>query len=299
MIEQFDEFKMRTSRWSNRAITSLRFDSNDDMAKPIVILHPGWGKRPEMLRPIMRALAERGQMPIGLDTRFGYADTHASGKGILDQAYRVGTNNPYFPGATELQNRYELRRATGVLGLIIGIEERFDTEIPSASLFGHSEGGRVMAHVATAPNSNIKIPKLVVANSVGTGKTQGVLGQLASNFNGNELFQGDSFGLLTEAIPSALESTAYALTHIRRWLREKKIIETANIWDVLDEASIGDGVDVRVMHAVDDRVISFWPAQRSAEARPHIDFLATEGGHSNIYNPEIAEIIADQFMLTA
>ena len=73
------------------------------------------------------------------------------------------------------------------------------------------------------------VPNLVVANAVGAGRVQGVKSQITSNMHGNELFSGESFTLLGEAIPSALESTAYAVTHPRRWWREKKVIQQANI----------------------------------------------------------------------
>jgi len=283
---------MQTSRWSNRAISPLDFRSTSDMAREIVLLHPGWGKRPEMLRFIMGALVERGRMPIALDTRFGYANTQSTGSGLLGQKYHVGSDNPYYPYATPRDNRYRLRRPTAVLALAeaLGIE--------SASLFGQSEGGRVMATVAIAPK-RLHIPKLVVANAVGTGITMGVSGQVKSSFDNNELFDGKNFDLLKEAIPSALESTAYAVSHPRRWLREKSVIENSDIWPTLDEVALFQDIDTVVMHAKGDRAISFAESELQARIRPHLTFIPTEGGHSNIYTREQAELIANQFITTA
>ncbi len=296
---KFDEFRQQTSRWSNRAITPLRFDSRDDMAKEVVLLHPGWGKRPEMLKFIMDALARRGKMPIGLDTRNGYADSQATGVGLLHQRYRVGSKNKYFPDSSQWQNRYSLRRPTAVLALVEALEIRYDTEIRSASLFGHSEGGRVMSLVASAPHSKLHTSKLVVANSVGAGHTQGAKGQLKSSLRKNELFFASGFDLLTEAIPSVIESASYAVTHPRRWSREKQVIETYDIWDTLDELVLDTGIDTTVMHATHDMVISFESAELAARGRPHITFIPTEGGHSNIYTPSMAWAIADQFSQAA
>lgn len=298
MKSEFHEFRMQTSRWSNRAISPLDFESKSDMSREIVFLHPGWGKKPEMLKFIMNKLVDAGRMPIALDTRFGYANIQAQGKGLLGQKYRVGSENIHFPQASEWDNRYRLRRPTAVLALIDGIEKKYHTEILSASLFGHSEGGRVMTTVAIA-SQRLRISKLVIANSVGTGDTQGVSGQIKSNFDSNELFDGESFGLLTEAIPSALESTAYAVSHLRRWLREKDVIENANIWADLDEAALVHGVDTTVMHARGDRAISFAEAEARAAARAHITFIPTEGGHSNVYTQDQATLIADQFCRAA
>ncbi len=282
---------MQTSRWSNRAISPLDFNSKTDMSREIVLLHPGWGKRPEILRFIMDALVERDKMPISLDTRFGYANTQATGTGLLGHRYRVGSANPYYPNASAWSNRYRLRRPTAVLA----IAEELNIE--SASLFGHSEGGRIMAMAATV--QGLHIPKLVIANSVGTGDTQGVRGQIKSNFDNNELFDGESFGLLTEAIPSSLESTAYAVSHPRRWVREKTVIENADIWTTLDEVALIHGIDTTVMHARGDRAISFAEAESRASIRPHLAFVPTEGGHSNVYTQEQANLIAEQFCLAA
>lgn len=292
MRSEFHEFSMETSRWSNRAISPLDFKSKSDMAREIVFLHPGWYKHPEMLRHIMHALNYRGKMPIALDTRFGYANSQATGSGLLGQKYRIGSENPYYPDATSWDNRYRLRRPTAVLA----IAEALDIE--SASLFGHSEGGRIMATVAVAPK-RFHIPKLVIANAVGTGDTQGISGQIKSNFDSNELFDGESFGLLTEAVPSAFWSTVFAVTHLRRWNREKSVIERADIWPTLDEAVLQNGVKTAVLHATGDHVISFADAEVRARKRPHVNFIQTEGGHSNVYTLEQAQFIADQFLAVA
>lgn len=288
MKTSFNKFSIDTSRWSNKAITPLNFKSHADMSKEIVLLHPGWGKNPKILRRIMNALVVREKMPITLDTRFGYANSQATGTGLLGQKYLVTSENPYYKHATAWDNRYRLRRPTGVLALAeaLGIE--------SASLFGHSEGGRIMATVAVA-DKRIHIPRLVIANAVGTGNTQGASGQIKSNFDNNELFNGDNFNLFTEAIPSSMGSASYASLRLRRWSREKLVIENEDIWPTLDEVALIHGIGTTVLHAREDRVISFTDAESRASTRPHLTFIATEGGHSNVYTWEQAQLIANQF----
>ena len=270
----------------NRAISPLRFDSEKDMAKDIVLLHAGWGKRPEMLRFILEALAEREFMPIAVDTRFGYANQQRRGSSLIGQRYKVGSENPFFHHASAWDNRYRLRRPTGVLAIAEALG------IYQASLFGHSEGARIMAEVALS--GKLQVPKFVAVNGVGIGCVQPIGSQLRSNVSANELFSGESFGLMREAVPSAVKSGIYAASHLRRWWRERDVIMRENLWPKLDEIALANGTAVTVMHAMGDMALGYEFAALSAQNRPHINFIPTEGGHSNVYTPEMTALIAGQ-----
>lgn len=99
-----NELVISADRWANRAVSPLDFKSKDDRAKPSVIVHPGWGKKPEMFTKLLRALAEAGMMPIGVDTRFGYSDRRqntgyhlgASATKFFGQSFTTSTTNPFF-----------------------------------------------------------------------------------------------------------------------------------------------------------------------------------------------------------
>lgn len=166
-------------------------------------------------------------------------------------------------------------------------------QIEEASLFGHSEGGRIVSTLAVESNLDLKIPKLLIANSVGTGNNGGVKGMASSNVTNNELFQGVID--LRQALLSSIGSTAYALTHPRRFYREKQVIDEAGIelWSLLDKAVGEKGIDVTVLHAVDDHLISFDDARTQAQTRTHISFIPTRGGHSNVYTNSVSEQIVE------
>jgi hypothetical protein len=68
------------------------------------------------------------------------------------------------------------------------------------------------------------------------------------------------------------------------------MIQRTNLWDTLD--TLGDeGVPVRVLHAKNDALISYQDSLEAALERPWLDFVATEGGHGNIYQASVQAII--------
>lgn len=294
MKERMHKYVQETDRWHNRAISPLSFTSKADAQKPTIMVHPGWGKRPEILKYLLFELAEAGTRPIGVDTRFGYSDkfNHSgytfnskTGGRTTTQKYRVGTENPFFDVSSADDNKYRLRRPTGLVALML------ELDIDEASMFGHSEGGRVVSTVAAESKIPLSVPKLVVANSVGVGETQGIEGQLKSNTSNNELFDSENLKTLSEAVPSALLSTIYAATHPRRWWREKAVIESADIWENLQICSVQNGTEVTVIHAIADHVIDYASSAAKAEQYPNIAFVSTEGSHSNVYTQAFRDVV--------
>jgi pimeloyl-ACP methyl ester carboxylesterase len=296
MKQLMHEFVQNTDRWSNRAISPLDFHSKVNMAKPIVIKHPGWGKSPEMHAKLLMELAEAGFMPIGVDTRFGYSNrSEALGyrlgsnvTNILGQSWSTGKENPFFKAATEEDNRYRLRRPTGLLSLCQTLN------IESASLVGHSEGGRIISTVA-AESSALHIPKLVLVNSAGAGdSSHGLTRMFRSNTQTNYVMNGTVD--LKEGVMSALESGRYAVTHARRFIREKEVIQQTDIWRALDQAAL-NGIDITVMHARDDQLIEYEDAAfHAASRRDYVNFTPTEGGHSNVYALPVRQLIVSSLL---
>ena len=227
-------------------------------------------------------------MPIGVDTRFGYSNkpeqlrnlTATSVTAVIRQSFYAGTENPYFAVKSANDNRYRLRRPTGLAALCE------DLEVEQASLFGHSEGGRVTATLA-AESDVLHAPRLVVANAVGTGAVRHTLFGPLSNLVNNEAFAGEVD--LPDAVVSAAGSTMYALTHARRWWRKRNVITDTNLWPLLDEAT-AKGTAVTVMHALGDMSIDYTSSAAEAAHHPNIAFIATEGSHSNVYTQGFRDI---------
>jgi pimeloyl-ACP methyl ester carboxylesterase len=279
-------------RWSNRAISTIPFDSHSVNELPTVVIHPGWGKKPEMLMRLMRQLTERGIRPVGVDTRFGYADRSNStgftnGRDIgrlLTQPYRTSTENPYFNEQSRRANRLRLRRPTGLAALLLALN------IGEASFVGHSDGGRITTTLLAESNLDINVPRLVVVNSVGVANNNGVKGMTRSNTSSNELFHGAVEK--RDALESAVVSTTYGMTHPRRFLSEKRMIDEAGVdlWENLSLVA-KNGADVTVLHARGDQVLDFASAAAHAPSYPGITFIPTVGGHSNIYTEDVTNQI--------
>lgn len=94
---------------------------------------------------------------------------------------------------------------------------------------------------------------------------------------------------IVETASSAIGSVAYAITHPRRTVAEKHVIQKADTWDVID--NLESDVDIAVFHAINDELISFDDCKQSAEQRPNVLFVPTAGGHSNIYKHAIQDLI--------
>ena len=95
---------------------------------------------------------------------------------------------------------------------------------------------------------------------------------------------------LAAATKSAAGSVLYAFTHLRRTLGEKKVIQTTDMWSILDQLK-DKNVDVTVLHAREDELISFTDSETRAQQRPWITFMPTLGHHNNVYEPPVGEFI--------
>lgn len=277
------EVILPTDRWSARAVSPVDISEGVDTAKygEVVLVHPGWAKSPERHAKFLVRLANNGFLPIGVDTRYAYADRQQPRSSVIFQPKTVGKSNPYFKVDGTGDNRGQYRRPTVLLEICrrLGIEKR--------SYIGHSDGGRIST-LATAAEPE-KVNELVVVNGAGTGdSSSGVQRLIRSNTNRvKEMLVDDSSILETTA--SALGSAAYALTHLRRTIAEKHVIQNTNTWEVID--SLGSNVGVTVLHAISDELISFEDCERKAQQRPNVVFIPTIGGHSNVYEPAIQDLV--------
>jgi len=279
------EVVLPTDRWSARIVSPV--DIRDGLKSDhdgVVVVHPGWGKAPERNWTLLERLAREGFLPLGVDTRYGYADRRLPRRGVTSQPYVVGARNPYFELMHASDNRWRYRRPTVLLDICerLGIGKR--------SYVGHSEGGRITALAATA-NPDIT-NKLIVINGAGTGSSaKGAARLVRSNANRiSELAR--TRNELVEATVSALGSTAYALSHLRRTNRERHEIQATDTWKILDELA-QTPVDVTVLHARQDEMISFSDSALRANERNWVDFVPTDGGHSNVYDTAIHSLVID------
>ena len=274
---------MPMDRWSARVVSPLDVSAGVDQAihgHPVIV-HPGWGKDPERHRDLLFDLADAGYCPIGVDTRYAYADRALEPS---QKHYRpiVSKSNRHFEDADRNSNRWKYRRPTVTLEICqrLGIGVR--------SYIGHSKGGLILALAAVADPESTK--SLIVVNGAGTGdSSRGVSRLMRSNANRISEFANGEDGIL-EATRSAASSVLYASTHLRRTLAEKHFIQTTNTWEILDRLATTD-MNITVMHAQNDEMISFEDSQASAKTRPWLHFVPTNGGHSNVYETSIREII--------
>jgi pimeloyl-ACP methyl ester carboxylesterase len=284
MKSRLNELTIPTDRWSARLVSpvDLNHGLNTEKYGDVVVVHPGWAKAPERHIDLLTELADNGFLPIGIDTRYAYSDLQRPRKSIVGQPMRVGAENPYFPNASRADNRWTYRRPTALLDICrrLGIEKR--------SYVGHSDGGRIVTLAALGEPE--KTDKLVIVNAAGTGDSSRGLQRLM-DANANRLgsfVSGEDDASI--AAKSALGSVTYAVTHPRRTLVEKHVIQSTNTWALLDELH-ADNVDATVIHARGDEMISFEDSARSASERSWVDFIPTDGGHSNIYETSVRKLI--------
>jgi pimeloyl-ACP methyl ester carboxylesterase len=273
------EVVLPTDRWQARAISPFDVSKGIDTDKygEVVVVHPGWAKAPERHGRLLVRLADEGFLPIGVDTRYAYSDRRTPRKSLTSQRFRVGNTNPFFE-ATPQDNRWRYRRPTVLLDVCerLGVTRR--------SYIGHSDGGRIAVIAAVADPSNVN--KLIVVNGAGTGDSSGGAKRLTiSNANRIGEFVSD-VREIPAATASAIGSTVYALTHLRRTLAEKRAIQQADTWGEIDRLEDTE-TDVTVLHARNDKLISFNDSARAAEQRQWVDFVPTIGGHSNVYEPAV------------
>lgn len=95
---------------------------------------------------------------------------------------------------------------------------------------------------------------------------------------------------MQKATLSALGSSAYALTHLRRTNEERREIQKTDTWKLLDRLE-STPVDVTVVPARNDEMISFSDCASRASTRAWINFMPTEGGHSNVYETAVHDLI--------
>jgi pimeloyl-ACP methyl ester carboxylesterase len=244
------------------------------------MFHPGWGKAPERYSQFLFRIADCGFLPIGIDTRYAYSDRKQPRANILAQHWIVGKTNPYHEVNGRAENRWKYRRSTVALDIM----QRLN--ITGASQVGHSEGARIATLVTLATPDT---PSLVLINGAGTGdSSRGVRRLVKSNVNrAREMARGNLN--VTDLIRSSLGSTAYALTHLRRTVAEKAIIQTPETWDLIDELKDRQTATT-VLHAIDDELVSFAGSRDASLSRQWVPFEATPGDHSNIFHPAVQDL---------
>lgn len=141
-----------------------------------VIVHPGWAKSPERHKKLLARLETEGFLPLGVATRYAYADRRTPRQSVALQPYVVGSQNPYFTIDGYIDNRWRYRRPTVLLDICdrLGIGKR--------SYVGHAEGARVST-LATTARPDIT-ERLIVVNGAGIGdSSKGATRLTRSNVN--------------------------------------------------------------------------------------------------------------------
>lgn len=195
----------------------------------------------------------------------------------------TGDNNPYFEVTGRADNQYQYRRPTALLDVCarLGVGTR--------SYVGHSDGGRISTHAAVA--NPVDTDKLIIVNSAGTGdSSHGVRRLLRANEEQIRAMSGSDRADTLASLVSGMGSVFYAGTHLRRTLAEKQVIQQTDTWEYIDQLR-GTGVDISVTHAMNDELIDFDDCASRAAQRPWVNFIPTEGGHSNVYGVGVRNLI--------
>ena len=266
MIMYKQEFK--TGRWTNTIASPIDLNSQEMQERDVVFIHPGYQKPAPIHAKMMELLAgiNGGQyFPIGVDTRRGYPGAH----------------NPYFNEACSYDNRFILRRPTGLLQIIDALR------IDSYYYIGHSRGVEIGLVATSAENQPATCKSMTLVNGLGTGPLGGLPQLCQANMRawGN---RREYMVNISGVTSGALESTAYFLTHIPRTIKEIRYMQRLDAWPYIDQAT-AKGMSINVFNAKNDPLIGFEGAQEQANKRPSINFTATEGSHSNIYGLPVIE----------
>ena len=167
-------------RWSVLAYSPRSLEHIDTPDKRVIV-HAGWSKSPKRLAALMVRLADAGTFPIGIDTRWAYANQG----GVTDRpridhflaakSFSVGNTNRYAGTVGTEANRYSWRRPTAALAVAEALE------LETATFVGHSEAGRIGTLAAQ------KRPKmfnhLLWVNPVGTVHSPSpVINMVESNY---------------------------------------------------------------------------------------------------------------------
>jgi len=278
------ERTLPTDRWPNRAVSPTPFDASiDDL--PVVLVGPGWGKKPEALKELLFELDKQGFRAIGLDTRYGYADQGLDNNASVAERMRVGTSNPYFEGLDCKQNRYLYRRPTGLLQACV------ELDIEPFAYVGHSDAVRTGLLATQADHLPLKPERMVLINGVGTGDASGIGGMAASNIQAL-LSRSESQVSLLDVLASFRDSALHFITHPRRTSQEARVIRSFDAWPIIAQLALSG--TVTVINSRQDRLISFDDAERRAQEHSEATFIAVDGSHSSIYEPEVRNIIVSE-----
>ncbi|HSW37177.1 MAG TPA: alpha/beta hydrolase [Candidatus Saccharimonadales bacterium] len=279
-----------TDRWSARIVSpvDIRHNIPQDYDS-IAVLVGGWGKAPERYRRLMGRILAEGILALGVDTRWAYSDRRQPRKNLIQQSWRVGSNNPDFDVTSRADNRWLYRQPTTLLDVLDRLE------VGERSYIGHSKGGSIATLATVARPDEVK--KLIVVNGAGTGdSSNGIARLVRSNKNrAKELVHTRAD--LAEAMLSALGSTVYTMAHLRRTNEERRRdLQKTDTWSNIDKLEFED-VDVTVMHAKEDEMISFADCSERATSRDWVKFIPTEGGHSSIYETTVHNILIGELRL--
>jgi pimeloyl-ACP methyl ester carboxylesterase len=272
---------LSTDRWANRVVSPLPFDTAHK-GLPAVVVGPGWGKRPEIHAALLHELVAVGFRAFGVDSRFGYTDRQELGGRFC---INTGSTNPYYGDVGQRRNRYELRRPTALLDLC----ERL--EIHRLTYVGHSEGARIGLTAALAPVGAPQFDTMVLVNGVGTGKMGGPLGMMRANYHAIQTHRTSEVRTV-DALFSFNDSVFHFVTHPRRVVFEAQTMGNFDAWDSMRNVA-ARGAKVHALNSRNDDLIDFASVQAASQEHPEIDFIATEGTHSNIYEPAMRGLIVD------
>lgn len=287
----------RETYWGDRwpvFVYSPRDLTDIDSPDKKVIVHAGWGKSPKRLGSLMVRLADAGMFPVGIDTRWTYANQSALAKphgvrGIADlllsQPATAGDSNRFAGDVGIEANRYKWRRPTALLATCesLGITQ-------DAAFVGHSEGGRVGTLAALEKPS--VFDSLVIVNGAGLATSPNPVASLAQANVERAHEALRSTETRDNIIKGALDAVLYTATHPRRTMKEKSVILATDLWtDLGSIVQVAPDTDIHVLHATGDTLVPYAPSEEQAKQHPDINFTPTDGEHYNIYYPAVQDLI--------
>lgn len=242
----------------------------------------------------MVKLADAGMFPVGVDTRWAYANQSALAKPrgagdiadlLLSQPAIAGDTNRFIGDVGAEANRYKWRRPTALLATCeaLGITQ-------NAAFVGHSEGGRV-GTLAALEKPNV-FDALVVVNGAGLATSPNPVASLAQANVERAHEALRSTETRGNIIRGALDAVLYTGTHPRRTMKEKSVILATDLWTDLGSLSeVAPDTDIHVLHATGDTLVPYAPSEEQAKRYPAINFTPTDGEHYNIYYPAVRDLI--------
>jgi hypothetical protein len=98
---------------------------------------------------------------------------------------------------------------------------------------------------------------------------------------------------LLDALGSFRDSAVHFVTHPHRTAREAEVIRTFDAWSIIGQLAL-ELQSVTVINSRQDRLISFDDAEGRAQEYPAANFVAVDGSHSSIYEPEVRNLVVSE-----